>query len=138
MHSPTRRTLTNLLTNTQVFVIEKDSESRKIYSYLLKDYGATVMLFSSPQEAAKTLDWLEPDIIICEMSFLDKSAQALKRKLRNLEIKTGRNLPIVFPIDSYVIGNAGVAEFTDSMHIRLLQAVGCDYARAQRIVRQIE
>jgi DNA-binding NtrC family response regulator len=134
MNSTARFTFINLLANRQIFVIESDIESRDIYSYLLQDYGATVKLFSSPQEAAKTLDWLSPDIVICEMSFLDNNSQALKRKLRDLELKTGKQTPVIFPAGGYVTDDAGVGRFTDSMHIRLLQAVGCDYARAQKIV----
>jgi response regulator RpfG family c-di-GMP phosphodiesterase len=134
MNSPARLTFISLLANRQVFVIENDSESRTIYSYLLQDYGAKVKLFSSHQEAAKTLDWLSPDIVICEMSFLDKNAQALKRKLKDLELKTGKQTSVIFPTGSYVTDAAGVGRFTDSMHVKLLQAVGCDYARAQRIV----
>ncbi len=134
MNPPARFTFINLLTNVQVFVIENDSESRKIYAYLLEDYGAKVKLFSSPQEAVKTLEWLEPDIVICEMSFLDKSTQTLKRKLRDLEIKTGKQTPVIFPTGGYVTDDAGVGQFTDSMHIMLLQAVGCDYAKARKIV----
>jgi CheY-like chemotaxis protein len=134
MNPQARFTFISLLTNLQVFVIENDSESRNIYSYLLEDYGATVKLFSSFEEAVETLQWMEPNLIICEMSFLDKSAQILKQKLRNLEMKTGKHIPIVFPTESYVIDDAGVAEFTDSMHVRLLQAVGCDYSKAQKIV----
>jgi CheY-like chemotaxis protein len=134
MNPQARFTFISLLTNMQVFVIENDSESRKIYSYLLEDYGAKVKLFSSFEEAVETLQWMGPNLIICEMSFLDKSAQILKQKLRNLEIKTGKHTPIIFLTESYVIDDAGVAEFTDSMHVKLLQAVGFDYSKAQKIV----
>ncbi len=70
MNSAARLILISLLINVQVFVIENDSEGREIYSYLLKDYGATARLFSSFEEAVKTLKWMEPGIVICAMSFL--------------------------------------------------------------------
>jgi CheY-like chemotaxis protein len=134
MNSATRLILTSLLIKMKVFVIEKDSESRKIYSYLLEDHGATVKLFSSFEEAVKTLEWMEPSVVICAMSFLDKDAQVFKRKLRDLEMKTGRHTRLIFSTEVYVTDAAGVAQFTDSMNVKLLQAVGCNYSRAQKIV----
>jgi CheY-like chemotaxis protein len=134
MNPQTRFAFLSLLVRMEVLVIDNDPESGKKYSYLLEDYGATVKLLSSLEEAVRKLDWLTPDIVICEMSLLDHSVRALRKKLREIEMKTGRHIPVIFPTGSYVTDDAGVAQFTDSMHIKLLQAVGCDYARAQRIV----
>jgi CheY-like chemotaxis protein len=136
MNLQTRFAFLSLLVGMQVLVIGNDPESGKNYSYLLEDYGATVKLLSSFEEAVRKLDWLTPDIVICEMSLLDQSVRTLRKKLREIEMKTERHIPVIFPTGSYVTNDAGVAQFTDSMHVNLLQAVGCDYAMARRLVTQ--
>jgi CheY-like chemotaxis protein len=134
MNLPNRFAFMGLLANMRVLVIEDDLKSGKIYSYLLEAYGATVKLVASFEEAIRILDWVAPDIAICEIRFPDRGVHAFKQKLRNLEMKTGRQIPVVFSTGSYATDDTGVAQFTDSMHVSLLQALGCDYFRAQSLV----
>jgi CheY-like chemotaxis protein len=134
MNLPSRLAFMGLLANIQVLVIEDDLKSGKIYSYLLEAYGATVKLVASFEEAIRILDWVAPDIAICEIRFPDRGVHAFKQKLRNLEMKTGRQIPVVFSTGSYATDDTGVAQFTDSMHVSFLQALGCDYFRAQSLV----
>jgi CheY-like chemotaxis protein len=105
----------------QVLVVDNNHNSAKISTYLLKDYGATVKIASSVEEVIKILDLLVPDLLIVEKKYLYEGIHVLKNKLRNLEVRIERHIPVIFSSAAYSTDDTGVGEFTDSININLLQ-----------------
>jgi CheY-like chemotaxis protein len=134
MNSSNRLPFVGLFTNMQILVVDNNQNGRKIYAYLLEEYGAKVTVAASVEEALKTLDYFIPDIVIGEMSFLDEGIRILTQKLRDLEVKIDRQISVIFSTAAYVIDDAGVGTFTDNMHVQLLQSAGFGYFAARRLV----
>lgn len=134
MNSSNRLPFIGLFTNMHILVVNNDQNSKKVYTRLLENYGAEVTIAASVEEALKTLDCLTPDVVIGEMSFLDEGICVLTQKLRDLEVKIDKHISVIFSTAAYVTDDAGVGEFTDNMHVQLLQSAGFGYFAARRLV----
>lgn len=52
-------------------------------------------LSSSVKNAVEILDWLIPNIIVCEIRFLGESVYRLIEKLHAMKLGTGNHIPII-------------------------------------------
>lgn len=84
-----------ILKGVQVLVVDNDNNSGEMYNVLLNHFNAIVTLSRSVKEALEILDWLIPNIIICETRFLGESVYRLIEKLDAMEARSGNHIPII-------------------------------------------
>lgn len=84
-----------ILKGVQVLVVDNDRDSQYLYATLLKGCGANVITAGSVKEAIDVLDWLLPNILICEMRFCGESIETLIAKLSDLETRGGNHIPAI-------------------------------------------
>ncbi|MBW4672009.1 MAG: hypothetical protein KME60_32440 [Cyanomargarita calcarea GSE-NOS-MK-12-04C] len=85
----------HILKGVQVLVVDNDNDSGEIYDTLLNHFDAIVTLYSSVKNALEILDWLTPNIIVCEIRFLGESVYRLFEKLHAIEVGSGNHIPII-------------------------------------------
>lgn len=85
----------SFLQGVKVLVIDNDFGSRKTYTSLLKSVDATVTTVASVKEGVETLNWLKPNILVCETSLLGDKGYTLAEKLRSMEVDTGKHIPAI-------------------------------------------
>lgn len=83
------------LQTVQVLVVDNDFDSRDKYTSSLKSIDATVTTVGSIEEAIETLTWLTPNILVCETSLLGDEGYTLAKKLRSIEVDTGKHIPAI-------------------------------------------
>ncbi|NJP08144.1 MAG: response regulator [Leptolyngbyaceae cyanobacterium RU_5_1] len=83
------------LQGVQVLVVDDDFDSGNMYTSLLKSLDATVVTVTSVKEAVETLNWLTPNILVCETGLLGDEGYILVKKLRSIEVDTGKHVPAI-------------------------------------------
>ena len=83
-----------ILKGVQVLVIDNDNDSGEMYDILLTHFDAIVTFSRSVKDALEILDWLIPNIIVCEIRFLGESVYRLIEKLHAMEAGNGNHIPI--------------------------------------------
>ena len=81
-----------MLKDVQILVVDNDRDTLSLYSFLLEEYGATVIVTASIKEALKVLDWFFPDVLICEIRFCGESINTLTAKLSQTEKSAGTHI----------------------------------------------
>lgn len=84
-----------ILNRVQVLVVDNDDDSGEMYDILLNHFDAIVTLSRSVKNALEVLDWLIPNIIVCEIRFLGESVYRLFEKLHAMEAGSGNHIPII-------------------------------------------
>lgn len=84
-----------ILKGVQVLVVDNDNDSGEMYDILLNHFDAIVTLSRSVKHALEILDWLIPNIIVCEIQFLGESVYRLIEKLHAMEAGSGNHIPII-------------------------------------------
>lgn len=84
-----------ILKGVQVLVIDNDNDSEEMYNILLTHFDAIVTFSRSVKDALEILDWLIPNIIVCEIRFLGESVYRLIEKLHAMEAGNGNHIPII-------------------------------------------
>lgn len=84
-----------LLQDVQILVVDNDYDSGNLYAVLLTLYGAKVTTTGAIKSALALLEQFTPDILICEMRFLDESVYPLIQQVRHLALNAGRAIPIL-------------------------------------------
>jgi response regulator RpfG family c-di-GMP phosphodiesterase len=87
--------LVQILRGVQVLVIDNDKDSGEVYEIMLNRVNAIVTLSNSVKNALEILDWLIPNIIVCETRFLGESIYRLIEKLQFIEVGSGNHIPII-------------------------------------------
>ncbi len=91
-----------VLKGVQILVVDNDNDSGQMYETLLNHFDAIVTLARSVKNALEILDWLIPNIIICEIRFLGESVYRLFEKLQALEVDSGNHIPIIVTSTRYI------------------------------------
>ncbi|MBW4580525.1 MAG: response regulator [Tildeniella nuda ZEHNDER 1965/U140] len=84
-----------ILRGIQVLVVDNDRDSQYLYATLLKGCGANVVTATSVEEAIDVLDWLLPNILICETRFFGESIGTLTTKLSEMRARGGSPIPTI-------------------------------------------
>lgn len=85
----------SILKDVQILLVDNDRDTRDMYNVLFKDYGATLIAAKSIKEASEMLNWLLPNILVCEIKFSGESVYPLLRQLRFMKTAYGRHIPIL-------------------------------------------
>jgi CheY-like chemotaxis protein len=91
-----------VLKGVQVLVVDNDNDSGQMYNTLLNHFDVIVTLARSVKNALEILDWLIPNIIICEIRFLGESVYRLFEKLHAIEANSGNHIPIIVTSTRYI------------------------------------
>lgn len=91
-----------VLKGVQILVVDNDNDSGEMYDTLLNHFDAIVTLAISVKNALEILDWLIPNIIICEIRFLGESVYRLFEKLHAIEVGSGNHIPIIVTSTRYI------------------------------------
>ena len=84
-----------VLKGVQVLVVDNDNDCGEMYDTLLNHFDVIVTLARSVKNALDILDWLIPNIIVCEIRFLGESVYRLFEKLHAMEVGSGNHIPII-------------------------------------------
>lgn len=84
-----------ILKGVQILSVDNDLDSRSLYTIIFESCGGKVITAGSIQEALKLLDWLVPDILICEIRFRGESVDPLIQQIRKIALDQGKEIPIL-------------------------------------------
>lgn len=84
-----------MLRDIQILIVDNDRDSRDLYAFVLKSYGAQVTTTDSVEDGLIILNALIPRILICETRFLGESIHPLLQQIRYLAIRCGKTIPIL-------------------------------------------
>lgn len=84
-----------ILKDVQVLVIDNDRDALYLYTVLLEECGANVIVAASIEEALEVFGWLLPDILICEMQFYGERIDTLTTKLSEMKKSAGNYIPAI-------------------------------------------
>lgn len=84
-----------MLEDVQILAVDNDRDTRDLYTFLLEDEGAKVTASRSIQDALDFLDGYIPNLLICEIRFLNESVLPLIQRVRSLARSSRRTIPIL-------------------------------------------
>lgn len=84
-----------ILKDMQILSVDNHRDSGDLYSAVLEKCGARVITTQSIKQALDHLNWLIPNILICEMRFLGESVYPLIQRVRDIALNHGRTIPIL-------------------------------------------
>ena len=85
----------SILKDMQILLVDNDRDTRVLYKLLLEGYGANLIAARSVKEASEMLNWLRPNILVCEIKFYGESVYPLLKRLRLMKTAYGRYIPIL-------------------------------------------
>src|SRR5262249_32221708 len=72
-----------------------EGETRAMIKGVLEQFGATVLTAGSAEEALDLLPGWKPDVLVFDIGMPREDGNTLIQKVRQLEIKEGRNTPAI-------------------------------------------
>lgn len=79
----------------RILVVDDEPDARRLLATILEEYGAKVTTVASATEAIKALKQLQPDVLISDIGMPEEDGYSLLRKVRNLNIEQGGQIPAV-------------------------------------------
>jgi CheY-like chemotaxis protein len=83
------------LAGVRVLVVEDDTDSRDLITFVLEQYGAQAIAVASTAQALLTLEKLKPDILVSDIGMPQEDGYALIRKVRARESNPADPIPAV-------------------------------------------
>jgi response regulator RpfG family c-di-GMP phosphodiesterase len=71
-----------ILKDVHILIVDSDFDSRYLYKILFETYGAQVTDIESIADAMTLLDYLVPDILICEIKFFNEDVLPLIQRIK--------------------------------------------------------
>jgi response regulator RpfG family c-di-GMP phosphodiesterase len=106
-----------LIKGVNILVVDNDSDSRYLWTFLLEEYGATVMAFESIKDALTTLKYCVPNLLICETRFLGESVIPLFDRIKGISADHETAIPIL------ITSTCSSASFVNIFHHTGVEAV---------------
>ena len=82
-----------ILKDVQILVVDNDADSRYLHKICLETYGAQVTTLESIADAMAHLEYLVPDILICEIRFVNEDVSPLIQRIKTLAKSRDRRIP---------------------------------------------
>lgn len=91
------QTLPNLdiLEDIQIIVVDNDCDNRHLHTIVLETYGARVTSLESIADSIAVLEYLIPDILICELRFFNEDILSLIHRVKSISLSYKRIIPIL-------------------------------------------
>ncbi|HEY9607341.1 MAG TPA: response regulator [Allocoleopsis sp.] len=83
------------LAGVRVLVVEDDTDSRELITFVLEQYGAEAIAVASTAQALSTLEQLKPDVLVSDIGMPQEDGYALIRKVRANESNPADPIPAV-------------------------------------------
>ncbi|MEH1870511.1 PAS domain-containing hybrid sensor histidine kinase/response regulator [Nostoc sp.] len=83
------------LRGLQILVVDDNTDTRELVSFILQQSGAEVISVSSVAEALEALERLEPDVLVSDIGMPNEDGYALIRKVRISEVARFKKIPAV-------------------------------------------
>lgn len=84
-----------ILKDMQIFVVDNDADSRYLCKILFESYGAMVTTTEFIADALALLDSFTPDILVCEIRFMDEDIWPLIHQVRAVSLSRNQIIPIL-------------------------------------------
>ncbi|MBC1219924.1 response regulator [Nostoc sp. UCD121] len=86
---------TEILTGTQILVVDDDDDTREFHTFVLEQAGANVIAVASAKEALQALAESEPDILLSDIGMPETDGYMLMRQIRALQLKQAKHIPAI-------------------------------------------
>ncbi|MBW4617030.1 MAG: response regulator [Desmonostoc vinosum HA7617-LM4] len=83
------------LADLKVLVVDNETDTRNLLSFVFAEYGASATAVSSVAEALKVLEELQPDILISDICISQTDNDTLIHQLHSLEQDKGKCIPAI-------------------------------------------
>lgn len=114
----------NMLRNVQILVVDNDFDSRYLYKTLFESYGAKVLTAESIADALALLNHVVPDILVCEIRFLDEDVWPLIQQIKAVALGHAQIIPILV-VSAYCLASFAQDLIKDMEHC-LLKPIDID------------
>ena len=94
----------SILKDVQILVVDNDADSRYLCTVLFESYGATVTTAEFIDDAIALIERFTPDILICEIRFMDEDIWPLIRQIRAVSLSRNHIIPILVA-SAYCLAN---------------------------------
>jgi CheY-like chemotaxis protein len=78
-----------------LLIVDDEPDMREFLAFTLEEYGATVFVVSSAQEALRALTAVQPDLLISDVGMPEVDGYMLLRQVRSLAPDQGGNTPAI-------------------------------------------
>ncbi len=85
----------DMLKGIQILVVDNDADNRYLHELLFETYGAQVTSLESIAEAMTRLEYLTPDILVCETRFFNEDVSPLIQRIKSMALGREREIPIL-------------------------------------------
>lgn len=85
----------SILKNVQIPVVDNDLDSRCLYTFLFEGYGVRVLSTGFIADVLALIDYFEPDILVCEVRFINEDIRLLIQRIRAISRDLNRLIPIL-------------------------------------------
>ncbi len=83
------------LAGLRILIVDDDADTRNFLEYLLKEYGATVTVAKSANQALTTLAQLQHDLLISDIGMPEVDGYGLIEQIRAIPPEQGGNIPAI-------------------------------------------
>ena len=83
------------LAGLQILVVDDDADMREFLSFMLEQYGATVITVTSAIAALTALSQSQPNLIISDIGMPEMDGYMLMRQVRSLKPEQGGRIPAI-------------------------------------------
>ncbi|MEH2446744.1 MAG: AAA family ATPase [Nostoc sp.] len=83
------------LSGLQILVVDDDADMREFLSFMLEQYGATVITVTSAIAALTALSQSQPNLIISDIGMPEMDGYMLMRQVRSLKPEQGGRIPAI-------------------------------------------
>ncbi|MEA5451881.1 ATP-binding protein [Leptolyngbya sp. CCNP1308] len=83
------------LGKVQILLVEDDTDTREVQSFLLEQHGATVTAVASGVEALQALEQLIPDVIVSDIGMAEMNGYKLMQQIRSRPSDQGGTVPAI-------------------------------------------
>lgn len=84
-----------ILKDIHILVVDNDADNRYLHKTLFEAYGAQVTSLGLIADAMTLLEYLIPDILICEIRFFNEDILSLIQKIKTVALGQDREIPIL-------------------------------------------
>ncbi len=107
-----------MLENIRIVLVDDEPDSLELLRFVLTNQGAETVAFSSPTQALKNLEDIDPDLLISDISMSEMDGYELIRRVRGMPFSKAKFLPaIAMTAYTSVEDRAAVLSAGFQMHI---------------------
>ncbi len=84
-----------ILENIRIVLVDDDPDSLELLRFVLFNHGAEIVAFTSPTQALKNLEDIDPDLLISDISMSEMDGYELIQKVREMPFSKAKFLPAI-------------------------------------------